>query len=135
MRALVTLVALLSCFPWTAGAQEAPDVSMVAKALAEPPRRQAALRLSTLPPYPWPQPPVPGAAAQPAAASSAARFTKTDRVVAAAAGGLLGFFVGARLGWIATSRPNDDVAGLRGVVVGAPVGALAGAVVGLGLTR
>ncbi|HVL66547.1 MAG TPA: hypothetical protein VM364_04710 [Vicinamibacterales bacterium] len=62
------------------------------------------------------------------------RFSKTERIIAVAAGASLGWFIGAAIGWKATET-NDDVTGLRGVVIGAPVGAAVGAFIGYKLTK
>jgi hypothetical protein len=63
------------------------------------------------------------------------RWTTADRVIAVAAGASLGWVAGGAIGWVATADRNDDVSGLRGVVIGAPVGAVAGALVGYRLTK
>ena len=66
------------------------------------------------------------------------RFSKTDRVIAIAAGVSLGWIMGGAIGFYAASdrdNPNDDTSGLKGVVIGAPVGAAIGAIIGHRLTR
>lgn len=66
---------------------------------------------------------------------TAKRFNKTDRIIAVVAGAGAGFIAGAAIGWAATSKPRDDVSGLRGVVIGAPIGAVLGAAIGYRLTK
>jgi hypothetical protein len=72
---------------------------------------------------------------QPAQATTAKRFTKADRIIAVVAGTCVGWMAGGAIGYAATSKPDDDVSGLRGVVIGAPIGAVVGAVVGYRLTK
>jgi hypothetical protein len=68
-------------------------------------------------------------------AAPAKRFSKTDRIIAVVAGAFGGWLAGGMIGYAATSKPGDDVSGLRGVMIGAPVGAIMGAVVGHRLTK
>jgi hypothetical protein len=42
---------------------------------------------------------------------------------------------GGAIGYVATAKPDDDVSGFRGVVIGAPIGAAVGAVIGYRLTK
>ncbi len=63
------------------------------------------------------------------------RFSRSDRINAVVAGVCGGWMAGGAIGWIATSKPQDDVSGLRGVMIGAPVGAVVGAVVAYRLTK
>lgn len=65
------------------------------------------------------------------------RFSLTERIIAVAAGTCVGWFGGGAIGWELTkgSHPDDDTSGLRGVIVGAPLGAAVGAFVGFRLTR
>ena len=77
----------------------------------------------------WPAP------LQAAQSPKAKRFTKTERVIAVVAGATVGFMAGGAIGWAATSKPRDDVSGLRGVVIGAPIGAVVGAAIGYRLTK
>jgi len=72
---------------------------------------------------------------QAAQSPAAKRHTKADRVIAVVAGACVGWFAGGAIGWAATSKPRDDVSGLRGVVIGAPIGAVIGAAIGYRLTR
>ena len=66
----------------------------------------------------------------------AKRFSTTDRVIAVAAGVAVGWVVDGAIGYKLTQRSNsaDDVSGLRGVIIGAPIGAAAGAILGWKLT-
>jgi hypothetical protein len=72
---------------------------------------------------------------QVAQSPTAKRHTKTDRIIAVVAGACVGWVVGGAIGWAATSKPRDDVSGLRGVVIGAPIGAVVGAAIGYKLTK
>jgi hypothetical protein len=65
----------------------------------------------------------------------AGRFSKTERVIAVVAGAAGGFMLGGVVGWAATSKPDDDVSGLKGVVIGAPIGAAVGAFIGYAVTK
>jgi hypothetical protein len=73
----------------------------------------------------------------PAPATTAKRHTKTDRIIALAAGAFGGFMAGGMIGYAVTQKSSDDdgVSGLRGVVIGAPIGAVVGAVIGYRLMR
>ena len=75
------------------------------------------------------------ASLQAAQSPTAKRFTKTHRIIAVVAGACAGWMAGAAIGWASTSKPRDDVSGLRGVVIGAPIGAVVGAAIGYRLTR
>lgn len=66
------------------------------------------------------------------------RFSTTDRVIAVAAGVAVGWVVGGAIGYKLTQRTDvydDGVSGLRGVVIGAPIGAAAGAILGWRITK
>jgi hypothetical protein len=68
----------------------------------------------------------------------AKRHSTADRIIAVVAGGTLGFVAGGTIGaYIAGNRdnPDDDISALRGVVVGAPIGAAVGAFLGYRLTK
>jgi len=68
----------------------------------------------------------------------ASRFSRIERAIAIGAGTVIGFYAGAAVGWRATADPSnrdDDTSGLRGVMIGAPLGAVAGAVIATVLTR
>ena len=70
-------------------------------------------------------------------ASRPKKFSTTDRVIAVAAGVAVGWVVGGVVGYAATANhdnPDDDTSGLRGVIIGAPIGATAGAILGWRLT-
>ena len=65
------------------------------------------------------------------------RFSPTDRVIAVAAGVAVGWVAGGAIGYKLTDNPDnpdDDTSGLRGVIVGAPLGAAVGAILGWRLT-
>ena len=65
------------------------------------------------------------------------RFSPTDRVIAVAAGVAVGWVVGGAIGYMLTDspdNPDDDTSGLRGVIIGAPIGAATGAILGWRLT-
>ena len=73
-----------------------------------------------------------------AQATAANRPSTTARVIGAALGGLGGFYAGGMIGfYVAQDRDvyGDGVSGLRGVVIGAPVGAALGALIGYKLVR
>ena len=67
----------------------------------------------------------------------AKRFSPTDRVIAIAAGVAVGWVTGGAIGYMLTDNPDnpdDDTSGLRGIIIGAPIGAAAGAILGWRLT-
>lgn len=71
-------------------------------------------------------------------AARVSRHSKVDRAIATVAGVALGWVVGGAIGYYATANrdnPDDDTSGLRGVIIGAPLGAIAGGVIGWRLTR
>jgi hypothetical protein len=72
-----------------------------------------------------------------AAQATSATRSRTDRIIAIAAGASLGFVLGGRIGYAVTPKrgPYDDTSGLKGVLIGAPVGAVVGALIGHRLTR
>ncbi|MBA2303186.1 MAG: hypothetical protein H0W08_11190 [Acidobacteria bacterium] len=70
-----------------------------------------------------------------AQATTAKRFAKTDRIIAVVAAVCGGWLAGGVIGYALTSKPDDDVSGLRGVMIGAPVGAVIGAVAAYRLTK
>ena len=49
----------------------------------------------------------------------------------------VGWVVGGGIGYAVTSKSNsaDDVSGLQGVIIGAPIGAAVGAFIGYRLTK
>ncbi len=66
------------------------------------------------------------------------RYTKTDKVIAIAAGAVGGFLTGGYIGAAITQNrdnPDDDTSVLKGVMIGAPVGAVVGAIIGHKLTK
>lgn len=70
--------------------------------------------------------------------TTAKRHSKIDRIIAVVAGGSLGFVAGGAIGAYAAGNrdnPDDDVSALRGVVIGAPIGAVLGALSGYWLTK
>ena len=73
-----------------------------------------------------------------AQAPAANRPSTLARVIGTALGGLGGFYAGGAIGfYVAQDRDvyDDGVSGLRGVVIGAPVGAALGALIGYKLVR
>jgi len=74
----------------------------------------------------------------PSPAKSPSQFTKTDKVIAIAAGIAGGWIAGAYVGGAITNNydnPYDDTSVLRGIIIGAPIGAVVGAIVGHKLTK
>jgi hypothetical protein len=73
----------------------------------------------------------------PAQSTPAKRFSKTDRIIALAAGVSLGWIVGGVTGGRLTesSNPDDDTSALKGIMIGAPIGAIAGGIIGYRWTR
>ena len=67
----------------------------------------------------------------------AKKFSPTDRVIAVAAGVAVGWIIGGAIGFKATStsNPYDDTSGLKGVMIGAPIGGAAGGILGYWLTN
>ena len=63
------------------------------------------------------------------------RHVKSAKLRAAIAGAAIGFFGGAALGYAMTNRSGCDMCGLQGLVYGAPVGAVAGAIAGVHLKK
>jgi lipid-binding SYLF domain-containing protein len=77
-------------------------------------------------------------ASQSAPSKPPKRFTKTDKVIAIAAGAAAGFLVGGYIGGAITENrdnPDDDVSVLTGIALGAPIGAVIGAIIGHKLTK
>ena len=72
-----------------------------------------------------------------AQAPGAKRFSKVDRVIALAAGASIGWVVGGGIGFAVTPKrgPYDDTSGLKGMMIGAPIGGVAGALIGWRLTK
>jgi hypothetical protein len=72
------------------------------------------------------------------AAQSRKRYTKTDKVIAIAAGAVGGFLTGGYIGGAMTANwdnPDDDTSMLKGIMIGAPIGAVIGAFIGHKLTK
>ena len=67
----------------------------------------------------------------------ARRFSTTERIIAVAAGFTIGCVVGGGIGGRITQSPNpdDDTSALKGIFIGAPIGAATGAILGWRLTR
>jgi hypothetical protein len=65
------------------------------------------------------------------------RFSTTDRIIAVAAGVAVGWVVGGAIGYKLTqsSTWDDGTSGLKGVIIGAPIGGATGAILGWQLTR
>ena len=71
-------------------------------------------------------------------ASAPKRFTKTDRVIAVVAGVAGGWLAGGAIGYYSTANwdnPNDDTSGLKGMIIGAPIGGAVGGILGYWLTK
>jgi hypothetical protein len=66
-----------------------------------------------------------------------AKRPKVDRILAVAAGACLGFVTGGRIGFAVTPKrgPYDDTSGLKGVMIGAPIGGVVGALIGYRLSK
>ena len=73
----------------------------------------------------------------PRQSAPAKRFSKTERVIAVAAGVSLGWVVGGTIGGKLTESSNrdDDTSPLKGIMIGAPIGAVAGGMIGYRLRR
>jgi hypothetical protein len=74
----------------------------------------------------------------PAPSKSRGQFTKTDKVIAIAAGIAGGWIAGGYIGGAITNNydnPDDDTSVLRGILIGAPIGAVVGAIVAHKLTK
>lgn len=65
------------------------------------------------------------------------RVSTTDRIIAVAAGVAVGWVVGGAIGYKLTqsSTWDDGTSGLKGVIIGAPIGAATGAILGWRLTQ
>ena len=71
-------------------------------------------------------------------ASAPKRFTKTDRVIAVVAGVAGGWLAGGAIGYYSTANwdnPDDDTSGLKGMIIGAPIGGAVGGILGYWLTN
>ena len=132
-------------------------VAMLVSSTGVSPALETAPRTLTPPAFTfeWPRVAVPGDAAHPRAdeqlrpvwrrgtlpplqSKPAKRFSHTDRVIAVAAGLAVGWVVGGAIGYMLTDNPDnpdDDTSGLRGVIIGAPIGAATGAILGWRLTN
>jgi hypothetical protein len=77
----------------------------------------------------------PSVVRSPAAART--RHSRMDRIIAVAAGVSIGWVVGGGIGYAVTPKrgPYDDTSGLKGMIIGAPIGAVAGALLGYRLTK
>lgn len=69
--------------------------------------------------------------------ATSANWSKVDRIIAVAAGISIGCVVGGGIGFAVTPKrgPYDDTSGLKGMMIGAPIGGVAGALIGYRLTR
>jgi hypothetical protein len=66
------------------------------------------------------------------------RHSKTDRIIAVVAGVCVGFVAGGTIGAYAAENrdnPDDDISLLRGVMIGAPIGAVLGGLGAYWLTK
>lgn len=72
-----------------------------------------------------------------AQAKTTKRFSTTDRIIAVAAGVAVGWVVGGAIGYKLTqsSTWDDGTSGLKGMIIGAPIGAATGAILGWRLTQ
>ena len=73
----------------------------------------------------------------PAQAKTTRRHSTTDRIIAVAAGVAVGWVVGGAIGYKLTqsSTWDDGTSGLKGMIIGAPIGAATGAILGWRLTQ
>jgi uncharacterized protein (DUF2062 family) len=71
------------------------------------------------------------------AQATSAKRSRVDQIVAVAAGVSLGWVVGGGIGYAVTPKrgPHDDTSGLKGVLIGAPIGAVVGALIDYRLTK
>ncbi|HJR58358.1 MAG TPA: hypothetical protein VJ813_03125 [Vicinamibacterales bacterium] len=71
------------------------------------------------------------------AQAPSAKRSKVDQIIAVAAGASIGWVVGGGIGFAVTPKrgPYDDTSGLKGMIIGAPIGGLAGALIGYRLTK
>lgn len=76
-------------------------------------------------------------AAAPRGQAAKKKFSPTDRVIAVAAGVAVGWIIGGAIGFkvTSTSNPDDDTSGLKGVMIGAPIGGATGGILGYWLTK
>ena len=77
------------------------------------------------------------AASTPVQDTTPRRLNTTLRAIAVGAAAGIGFLAGGRVGWAVTPKqgPYDDTSGLKGVMIGAPIGGVLGAVLGWHLTK
>jgi hypothetical protein len=73
----------------------------------------------------------------PAQTPTAKRFTRTEKIIAIAAGVSVGWIAGGMIGARIADKGIDDdgVSALKGVLIGAPIGAALGAYIGHRLTK
>ena len=71
------------------------------------------------------------------AQTASAKHSKMDRVIAIAAGASLGWVAGGGIGCAVIPKRSkyDDTTCLKGVLIGAPIGAVAGVLIGYRLTK
>ena len=92
-------------------------------------------------PYQPVEPPRPSAWNRAAAprmrAGLAKKFSPTERVIAVAAGVCVGWVLGGAIGYkiAEPSNPYDDTSGLKGVMIGAPIGGALGGIFGYWATN